>query len=61
MDFNASQERTASTFRPQNRLNKGAAGSSETLSDLSNCTALEENCHERKYGTYKGTQILFET
>jgi len=43
MDFNALNERAASTFRPKNRLNKEAAGSSETLSDLPNYTTLEEN------------------
>jgi hypothetical protein len=43
MNFNASDERTASTFRPHNRLNKEAADSSEMLSDLPNYMALEEN------------------
>jgi hypothetical protein len=43
MDFNALEERAASTFGPQNGRNKKAAGSSETLSDLPNYTTLEEN------------------
>jgi hypothetical protein len=43
MDFNASEESIASTFTLQNRINKGATGSSETLADLPNYTALEEN------------------
>jgi hypothetical protein len=61
MDLIASEERAASIFTPHNRLNNEAAGSSETLSDLHNYTALEESDHERKYSTYKGTQILFDT
>jgi hypothetical protein len=43
MDRKASEERTASVFRPQTRRNNEAAGSSETLADLLNYTILEEN------------------